>query len=324
MASRFRAVYRWLVPRWVNSGEGTLVLHAMTMLVDAFTERLRQGLEARFPSRGAESALALTGADRGIIRGRDETAAHYAQRLIAWRYPRGHRVRGSAYALLEQVSEYFGGALCWTLDTTGTTFTRTATGVESKTPATAPTTWYADAEWARFWLFIDGPSAGLTEHPDFGDAALWGGALGLEGYTVGQLGATVYDVQAIRRMLSGRAWKPAGTRAEWAVITSVSAPPSVAIDSTWEHWSHVVAGVQRPSRDPGSRYWSLSPELNNRYAGDETSWPAASQLVDGTTYAGNPASFPASVALPSGATYVGNPASYPVDILLVDDGDFTL
>src|SRR6187455_2560539 len=109
MARTFRQLFRWLVPSWL-AGEGATtedepaehhdgekVLLSLAVIKDAWLESLRQGLNARFPSRGPETALALIGRDHGIVRGRDETAAHYAERLIAWRYPRGHRVRGSAY-----------------------------------------------------------------------------------------------------------------------------------------------------------------------------------------------------------------------------------
>ena len=118
-----------MVPAWLYSGDGGLVLQSLAQLQDDYAARARAALEMRFPSRAADDALAELGRDRAIPRGRTETSAHYAARLIAWRYPRGHRTRGSAFALLEQVSEYFGGILAKTRDVAGNVFTRTAAGV---------------------------------------------------------------------------------------------------------------------------------------------------------------------------------------------------
>src|SRR6187549_1469002 len=104
-----RSIYKFLVPSWLSAGDGGLVLDTLTDQIDDSVEKMRESLVARFPTYAQDDALTLIGQDRLIPRGRAETSEHYAQRLIAWRYPRGHRVRGSAFALLNQVSEYFGG-----------------------------------------------------------------------------------------------------------------------------------------------------------------------------------------------------------------------
>jgi hypothetical protein len=320
MAKTFRQVYKWLVPPFLLEGEGALVLESLSAIVDSATQRLRSGLEARFPSYAGESALALIGRDRGIVRGRSETAEHYAARLIAWRYPRGHRVRGSAFALLEQFSEYFGGVDCWTIDVRGSRHDRTAAGEESYSYGNA---WDWDGEgatpnWGRFFVVLDLEGI-ASEQLEWSDPDLWGGAFGDPDYTIGQLGINHEDVLALRRMMTGRAWKPAGVRAEWVIVSLDGTEPTP--DGTWLHWSRNVAGVQTPTRSAAHRYWSLSPAHNNVYAGDPDSFAETFPMLDGTTYDGDPTSFPTSFTLPGGSTYSGNPDNFPSSLQLVDDGD---
>lgn len=241
MASNYRNLARFLVPSWLYSGDGEKVIHSLMLIVDAFAERARLGLEARFPSRAGASALKLIGDDRGFIRGRAETAEHYAARLQSWRYPRGHRVRGSAFAALEQVSEYFGGVLCWTIDVKGNRHERTAAGVEA---FEYDYVWDWDGEVAplrRFWVVIDLiPQYDLTSETqaieDDEDGPIGEGAP----ECIGMDGIVPDDAVAIRRLFVGRgAWKPAGTRAEFAIFSLAENDPPEP-DGTW----HTAAGRQ--------------------------------------------------------------------------------
>lgn len=132
----FRAIYKKLTAWWQHEGEGDLLLQALALVKDASLERMKAGLEARFPSLAGKSAQALIGADRAIRRGRVESDATYARRLKKWRYPRGHRVRGNAFALLDQIWAYFAsddktGIYCWTIDAHGNRHTRDVDGTES-------------------------------------------------------------------------------------------------------------------------------------------------------------------------------------------------
>lgn len=328
MARTFRQLYRHLLPSWLggtdaggNPHDGTRVAHSLSLIVDAMVERMRLALDARLPSRSGASALALHGRDRGIMRGRSETAAHYAQRLIRWRWPRGHRVRGSAFGLLEQIAEYWGGLLVWTIDVSRNRHVRAADGAESYSYAYA---WDWDGEpaspnWGRFWVVI-GPSTIFSAQPDFGDAALWGGALGTPGHTIGQQGATPEDVLAMRRLVRGsRPWKPAGTRAEWLIVNLDGTTQTP--DGTWLNWSKNVGGTQVAARYSGWRYWSLSPETNNVYAGDSNNYPTLVTMVDGTTEAGDSSVWLDVVPLPDGSTYAGDSATFPLTARLIDDGD---
>lgn len=310
---KFRTIFKHLVPSWLIEGDGERVLWTLAILKDATLERMRQGLEARMPTRAGPSALALLGDDRGIPRGRSETDAHYARRLIAWRYPRGHRVRGSAFALLEQIGVYWGGVKCWTISARGNLHERTAAGVESYSYGNA---WDWDGapstpRWARFWVLV-GPIVGVEAHPDFGDAELWSE----DAPTVGQTGVTPGDVRAMRDLFRGqRPWKPAGTRAEWLIVSFDGTHP--APDATWAQWSVDVAGVREPSRDDAFRYIALG--ASNAYAGADV-WPDAVRMPGGGTYAGADV-WPASTTLPTGAIAGGTAGAWPATVDLIDDGD---
>jgi hypothetical protein len=319
MARNFRSLFRWVTPSWLHTGEGEKVLHALTTIIDASTERVLQGLDARFPSRTGADALQLTAVSRGLIRGRSETDAHFAARLKRWRYPRGHRVRGSAFALLDQVSEYFGGVMCQTRDVNGTTHGRLANGIEY---LVYDGTWLWDdtpsTQWARFWLFVDLTGIALPQ-PDFGDPDLWGGELGLPGHSIGYQGFTPEDANAIRRLLEWRPWKPAGARAEWLILAT--GPLAVAPDGAWRYWSVLVDGHQIAARYDGYRYVSLSPQSNNTYSGYPENFCIDSGMPDGSVYGGDPTSFPNNATMPDGSVYAGNPSSFPTSVLLLDDGD---
>lgn len=317
----FQSAFKALVPAWLSEGDGGLVLHSLAVMKDVFLASLRAGLEARFPTKSGDSALTLTGDARGIIRGRSETSAHYAARLKRWRFPRGHRVRGDAFALLEQISEYFGGIHCRTIDIAGNVHDRTAAGVETFSYANA---WDWDGEppspnWGRFWVILyPNPEAPMAVQPNLGDPALWGGALGTAGTTIGQTGVTADDVNAVRWLMSRRNWKPAGTLGEWIIVSLDGTDP--APDGEWLHWSKMIDDTQSPARSSAFRYWVVTPELNT-YGGDPGNFALDCVLPGGVLYGGDPTSFPTSLVLPSGAVYAGTADSFPLSARLVDDGD---
>ena len=315
MARNFRQVYTHLVPGWLSEGEGGAILWTICTLLDLASGKLRAGLESRIPSRAGESAAALIGRDRGLLRGRTETLEHYAGRLAAWRYPRGHRVRGSAFALLTQVREYFGGGAAWSIDASGTRHDIAEDGTESYSYG-GSWTWdsLAASEWARFWvgLSVDG----LSEQPAFGDSALWGGAVGDPNYSIGVQGMSSYDANAIRGLLKGRAWKPAGTAGEWLILLDGTPTP----DATYAQWSRTDTGVRVAARDTAFRYVSLDPDRNNTYAGDPTDYAETVTLPSGGTYSGDATTWHASITLPDGTTYAPDASVYDAEVLLPDDG----
>ncbi len=340
MALNFRQYFHFAVPAWLSEGDGGKILHSLAIIKDALSQRARDGLEARFPSRAGSSALQLMGATRGILQGRSETDAHYAARLIGWRYPKGHRVRGNAFALLDQICEYWGGVRCYTTDVNDTWHGRGSASFASTTYSRDAEAyeygaglgfadWYTEdhaVNWSRFWVVVC-PNPELPEveaAPDYGDPDLWGGATGTLGYAVGLAGWTPDDTTAMRKLMRPPwAWRPAASSPEWMIVQlddwTSAAPP--APGPTWAHWSSNVAGTQTPSRDADFRYISLNPEGNNTYSGDPTNFPDDTYQAGGTVYAGDPASFPLSAVLPNGAAYAGDPASFPISVQLIDDGD---
>lgn len=295
LAKTFERAFKYLIPSWLSEGEGGKVWTTITRTVDENVARGRAALEARFPARAEDDALAMIGDDRGIFRGRTETREHYAQRLIEWRYPRGHVVRGSAFALLSQINAYFGGIVCWTIDASGNLYSIAIDGGSETTVHGFTWAWDTgpSAPKGRFWINLT-PAVGFT----------W----------------TLSDVIAIRRLFTGPVpWNPAGTQPEWVIVSTNGTDPTPA--DTWVRWSQNVAGTQTAVRSAAFRFWSMAPTRNNVYAGNASSYCTQFPSLVSGMKTGNPASFPATITLTTGATYAGNPASYPAQLQLVDDGE---
>lgn len=325
MARTFEQLFRWLTPGWLRAGDGDAVLRSLARQLDENVARFRAGLNARFPTRcNDDSTLAQIGADRGIPRGRVESSDAYAARLVAWRHPYGHRVRGSAYALLEQLSIYFGGAYTQS-EANGllSAYTPPIGGPAATIAYLHAFDWddQPPSNWARFWLKLDAhlTPTGIAVSPSWGDPDLFGGSWG-NGISIGQTGLVFDDVQAIRRLFEGRAWKPSGTQPEWLVINFGT---TFTPDGTYARWSKMDGTAQVPARDPYVRYISLDPLHNNTTRGDHLQFCETTLLVDRTSYGGDPDSFPEDVALPNGSTYSGDGSKFPLDVRLVDDGDPT-
>lgn len=240
----FRRLFYKLVPRWLSSGDGEKVLASLGAVADMSLERMRSGMVQRFPSEAGDDALTLIGNERGVPRGRTEAKAHYVQRVKAWRWPRGHRTRGSAYALLEQVSEFFGGVACSTIDDAGNRHHRAADGTESHDV----TAWnwdgqglaYGGTATSRFWLILYLQPV-ISEWPDFDDGP-WYDSMADDrddDATIDGHGVSTEDIDAIRNLFkrtrNGVVWKPAGTRQMFAVVSYVAEgdTPPVAPDGTW-------------------------------------------------------------------------------------------
>ncbi len=350
MARTFREVFPFLLPSWWLEGEGGLIAYSIMSFLDIAAQKVRDGLTARMPRTAGPSALALIEDERMILRGRDETDAHFAERLTQWRTGHhSHKARGMPWALLNQIAEYVGGARCYTLDQHRHVFVRGAETVGTGGVG-SDLVYVRDAEcttgdyqpvfvfdtqdpavhWSKFWVVLcaNPQLPWLVAAPDFGDADLWGGAIGTPGYCVGLAGWTPADTLAIRKLFRGaHAWRPGGTQPEWLVIqlTDWESGADVQTDGSgyYEHWSRNDSGTQVPTRSTDHRYLSLSPHVNNVYAGNPASFATLVTMAGGGTYAGDPTSFPTSVVLPSGSTYAGDPARFPTLVQLVDDGDQT-
>ncbi len=348
MIQRFRRIYKFLVPSWLSSdeldggeGEGGRVLVSLAAIKDAFIERVRQGLEARMPTRAGESANKLTAGDRGIMRGKAETDDQFEARLLAWRLPRTHCVRGNAYEALAQIWHYFRNTSLTadscdvrSIDAHGVSFHMFGDGSSARDD-------YGSFEWdptedhdvyfSRFWIFLrNANDLEIEAWPNFGDAALWGGSL--DGtHTIGQTNVTPADVLAIRSLFQERNWHPGHTSPEWLILGFGVGDFVAGLSDTHLNWSRPIgANVQRAARQRAFRYWSLNPNENNRYNGNPTRFCAETEMVDtveggSSEYSGDPTVAGAwgPVTLPNGEVYTGNPARFPTNVLLVDDGAAT-
>jgi hypothetical protein len=347
MIPRFRRIYKFLVPSWLSSdeldngeGDGGRVLASLAVMKDAFIERVRQGLEARMPTRAGASANVLTAGDRGILRGKAETDDQFEARLLAWRLPRTHLVRGNAYEALEQIWHYFRNTSASSdscdvrsVDAHGVSFHRFGDGSDVRDDIVGGFEWDPtedhDVYFSRFWIILrNANDLGIEEQPDFGDAALWGGAIGTPGHTIGQTNITPADVLAIRSLFQERHWHPGHTSPEWFILGFGVGAFTDGLLGSHLHWSAPIgANVQRASRQRGFRYWSLNPDQNNRYSGNPARFCAETEMVDtveggSSEYSGDPTIAGAwgPVTLPNGEVYTGNPARFPTDVLLLDDG----
>jgi hypothetical protein len=218
----FRRIFPNLGPGWLTDGDGGKVLYSVGVMLDATLERMRQALHARLPEyTETESSLSNIGRDRLMIRGRNEDAAAYARRLVQWRYPLGHRVRGNAYGLLRQTRAYLDDSVKqFTVDRRGSYFVIDADGTET---FESDTGLYAGGDdlpvtnWARFWVGVEAPEGWVTASVLIGDPELWGGEISDDSeYVIGIDGMTQADVNSLR--IIARDWKMAGSKAEHLFI----------------------------------------------------------------------------------------------------------
>lgn len=218
MAFSFRSIFRRLLPHWLLDGDGEKVHYSHALLFDAMSERLRQGIRARFPADAPEDALALIGRDRRITRGFAEPSDNYRLRLPG--FLNEWRLAGAAWPMLHQLLGYCGylagGMVVRTVDNRGNWNTIDAAGATSSRPNAGNWNWDGDVDkWARFWPILYPPAELWTQGPTLGDPDLWGGAIGTPGYTVGST-ATPEQVAAVKHIV--REWKPAGTRCPKVVV----------------------------------------------------------------------------------------------------------
>jgi hypothetical protein len=266
-APNFRNSRKFLGPSWLTSeGESQLMGYVLDALKDAFTERLRQGLLARFPQQdptgtpAADDALAAIGRDRKIVRGIGESSTSYAKRLIPWLDR--HVVRGNPFALLQQLADYMGPLpSIRVVNVKGDWFSRAANGTTSVLLSQNNWDWDGpvDARWARFWVVIY-PNGLWSPGSNWGDVGVkWGDP----GRTWGTT-ATTDQVQSVRSIVSD--WKPGGTSCVNIIIAfdNASFDPTHPRDGaglpdgTWARWSKSVGRTRVASRLSTARYWQGS------------------------------------------------------------------
>lgn len=260
MAKRIRYLRKHLAPeRFTSVGESLLVGASLDVMKDGYISILRRSLLARFPETTPADGLAQMGRDRRVVRGLNEDASSYAQRLIRWLDDR--QTAGNPFALMKKLAEYTGPLCSFrTVDARGNWYSRAADGSTSYRLKAANWDWdglTVGQRWARFWVIIypnglwsEGPGWGDPDAPDWGeDGTTWGST------------ATPEQVATIRFII--RDWMTDGTRCVNIILAfdPSSFDPDAALhapgmpDGLWEHWSKIVDGVQVPARLSTARYW---------------------------------------------------------------------
>lgn len=249
---RFRTVFYALAPSWLTTDDGERVLYNLGLIEDMWMERLRQGLNARFPSRAPSDALAVIGRDRRIVKGYVESDEIYASRLI--RAIDDWKTAGNPFALMQQVAAYSGVTMMRTVDNSGNWY-QLNNGVAEFSLNLDNWDWDGSTEsWGRFWLILYSESGPWERDGTWGDGDLWGD----DGTTWGST-ASPEEVGSIRGIV--RDWKPAHARCMNIIVCfdeDYLAPAEGAgdlPDGTWGHWSKNEGGVQVPARESHAIYW---------------------------------------------------------------------
>ena len=239
----FRSLWRFLIPRNFQNGDGEALLYTQGWFQDAFAESCRQTASLMFPSVCPSDALPKIGADRGIPRGFAEPDASYRRRLIEWRGQLGHRGRGGAPALLQQIAAVFGGAVeAQTIDARGTRYTRAPGDDGTAVTVERGVSWNWDGEaltpnWARFWVVLKVDGSALW--PSFDDGA-WGETVDADdGVCLAGSGIHAGQIHAVKRIAKvGRlSWTPAGRRPIYLVLY-FGGDAYPAPDGTWDEWAN--------------------------------------------------------------------------------------
>ncbi len=182
----FRDTVRSASPPWLKNGRAEKILYAVAIQLDALGEALVAGVKIRFPNLYSAESLPLIGRERRIRRGRLESDATYATRLLRWLDD--HRHRGGPYALLAQLHAHYAPAsfAITLIYYSGRRFTMAVDGSVVRDEVV----WHPDgnaAKWARWWLFYDWPDS-ITLDDDWGsgtwgDGGVWGSSLTVDDVT---------------------------------------------------------------------------------------------------------------------------------------------
>lgn len=256
----FRDSFARISPPWLAEDVSSRINYALGVVLDAMSDRVREGVRARMPGVGTPDALPFIGNDRQIDRGPSESATGYAARLTrafdSW------RVAGNARELLAQTRAYFlpspppirivNDRSVWhSIDPTTGEVTRSIASPPNWTwddDASSATPTPASPRWWRAWLVIDS-SAGPWRQWFYGEPGVTFGS----GLTWGST-ATEEEVQSIRRVVAK--WKPAHAHAR--VILTFAAGLFEASDAPGSPMpSQDYDAYENRSRD--AAYWEGDP-----------------------------------------------------------------
>ena len=243
----FRSARKFQGPAWLTlNGESLLLGYSLDVLKDAWIERLRQGLLARFPQINpngdppAPDALAAIGRDRGLVQGVTETAAHFGARLVNWLPTL--KTKGNPFALLGQLAQYLPPGFSFrTVDVRGNWYSLDSSGNQTAVLNEANWDWDgasdALARWSRFWVILY-PNGLWTDTDTWGHSGdTWG-----DGRCWGMTSPS-NQLQNVISLI--KAWKPAGTKCINLIVAfdNTSFNPTTARDGTglpngtWGSWS---------------------------------------------------------------------------------------
>ncbi len=256
----FRALWKHTVPSWLNEGEGGQVGFTLSLLKDAFMNRVYLGFLAGYPQNGPNGetappdALIRIGQDRRCIRGIFETDAEYAYRLTQQLVER--QTAGNPFTLMRQLHAYTGsnhGVSFRTVDVAGNFYSRSSSGVETASLATGLWDWDAEpsTKWSKFWVIIYPGTLWSATTDEWADGGTWGDP----DHVWGIADMTPEHATSLRAIVND--WKPDGTRCQNIIVAFDPAsfdPSAPEPDGLWGHWSKVVAGVRVPSRLSTARY----------------------------------------------------------------------
>lgn len=153
----FEAQIARISPPWLSRKTGRAIMRALGKQIDVQSQRVGDGVRARFPGVAPEDALSYIGHDRLIARGPLEPASSYRKRLQIWLA--SHRTRGGPYALLSQLFAFWRDTMNVPIDVvyqTGRRYQMDVDGVVVRDDLTWSVGTYFDGvpEWARFWIFF--------------------------------------------------------------------------------------------------------------------------------------------------------------------------
>lgn len=247
----------WLADDYPDSPSyGFRVLWSIALVVDAAVEATLQGSLAAV-GRGTPTALRYLGEERGMLRGQDESAEAYADRLRTW--IDAWRSAGSARRLATEIHRYLRSHPRVRVITRSGIWT-TVESDGSITMTKAPWNWDGVSHparaswWSDLWVVVyTSPDQWPLRPGTLGDLE------GDDGYALGHL-ARREEVDAIQSILMQ--WKAAHSRVRALIWTSDPTrfdptAPSSCPDGTWGAWGMRSGTSYVPSgRDITTcRYW---------------------------------------------------------------------
>lgn len=245
---RFRWSFKSLLPSWLREGEGEALWYSIGWILDAGMDRMYRGLLARFPTFAPPDAYPYFEQDRKIRRGIDEPAEGYIARLHRWLD--AARIRGNAFAMLEQIRSYMGGdgIRVRSVDASGNWYTIDRDGSYSYLLAQGNWQWDGvpnPPNWARFWIIIYPRKVVLPDttvvYEPWDLPPRLDGDLYFDGSWAWGSDGNPEDIETLRKIVEDE--KPAGTRQEWIVYyyfddadPDAFDPLGPAPDGTWHQW----------------------------------------------------------------------------------------